>query len=138
MNQLSNFFIKYGINTLTNFDLYNVSKDIGIRIKIIMRDEIEKNIEFPIIFNYQSSENKGTHWCSFYNGFYFDSFGIPPIKELENVTKKYNKLQIQPFVTEICGILSIYFLYCLIIKKLTFEETINKMKKEMELFLENL
>ena len=68
-------------------------------------------------------------WCP--TGYYFDSFGIKPIKELESITLKYNDIQIQPFETEICGILSIYFLYLIKSFDMDFECVIEKMKKEV-------
>ena len=172
---LKSLFLQYGINSKTNFDIYDICKDLKLECFICMRDEIRppgmrdeirdfvpvatripesmSNERSPdsyesLIFNYQTTSEYGSHWCCFSNegystkggptGLYFDSFGIKPIKELESRTLKYNDTQIQPFETEICGILSIYFLYLVTTKndssankKLEFESIIEIMKKEV-------
>ena len=159
MTTLKSLFLKYGINSKTNFDIYDICEDLKLECFICMRDEVpltfgQMRNEIPTslecnsyehssyeynsyIFNYQTTNEYGSHWCCFSSGsteggrtgWYFDSFGIKPIKELESRTLKYNDIQIQPFETEICGILSIYFLYLL--KSNKFECVIEKMKKEV-------
>ena len=116
---LKSLFLKYGINSKTNFDIYDICKDLKLECFICMRDEIPEALG-TIIFNYQTTNEYGSHWCCFSNNLYFDSFGIKPIRELEARTLKYNDTQIQPFETEICGILSIYFLY--LVKSFEFED----------------
>ena len=161
MTTLKSLFLKYGINSKTNFDIYDICNDLKLECFICMGDEIRMRDEIaeamsnePIecnsyIFNYQTTSEYGSHWCCYAGptdrcfsnnlystegggptGLYFDSFGIKPIKELESRTLKYNDIQIQPFETEICGILSIYFLY-LVTTKISFEDIIEKMKKEV-------
>lgn len=113
------FLKTFGINTKTNFDLYDYSKFLNLEVEIIMNNEIEEvkdgSNKKNIIINIQNNNYKGTHWCCIYNKhFYFDSFGINPTKEVENYLNKdfiYNSLQVQPFETSICGILCLYVLY---------------------------
>jgi len=72
----------------------------------------------PIILNYQTATQKGTYWLLYYKKenqipIYFDSFGLPPIKEFENIidSLEYNEIQVQPFGSSICGQLCLYVLY---------------------------
>ena len=114
------FLKTFGIGTTTNFHLYRIAKMLGLDIKVLMRNELKEyiNNSTPIIFNYQTATQKGTHWLLYYKKenqipFYFDSFGLPPIKEFENIidSLEYNEIQVQPFGSRICGQLCLYVLY---------------------------
>jgi len=115
------FLKTFGIGTTTNFHLYRIAKMLGLDIKVLMRNELDEYLKLdtfrpevppiPIIFNYQTSTQNGTHWLLYWNGLYFDSFGLPPIKELEEKVKEYNEVQVQPFGSRICGQLCLYVLY---------------------------
>ena len=99
------FLAKYGINKTTNFDLLDIAKDLKIKVKILMRDEIThpKQMRDEVatsyecnsyIINLQTSKESGSHWVA-YSGrrpdsskdsgrlVYFDPYGIPPIKNLK-------------------------------------------------------
>jgi len=116
MTSLNDFLFKYGIDTTTNFDLKDIAKDLGIKIKVVMHDELK---EKPLkssnlnIINLDSSENKGSHWvCLYKNKYYFDPYGVLPIKEVQKIDGLlYNTLQIQPDDTKMCGQLCLYVLY---------------------------
>lgn len=76
-----------------------------------------------MIITYQTTDDKGIHWVSYcqstkgwksfhtfmtdHHGYYFDSYGIPPLKDLEKYVKEYNKIQIQDegilFIVHIIG-----------------------------------
>jgi hypothetical protein len=89
------FIDKYGTDKTTNFDLINWSKDLGFKIKYVMRDELaslqlfdlkkQKSTQY-IIMNLDSSSGKGTHHTAIYNNpdfkFFLSSFGDPPSTEV--------------------------------------------------------
>ena len=111
------FLKTFGINTKSNFDLYDYGDFLGLKdLVILMNDELDENLENKcIIVNIQNSDKNGNHWCCIYNKkYYFDSFGINPTKEVERFLDEnyvYNSLQVQPFNTNICGVLCLYVLY---------------------------
>ena len=112
---LITFLSRYGISKTTNFDLKDISYDLGLDISVIMRNEllgIKKNY---IIMNLQTKNQKGSHWVSISksDNIYFDPYGVLPTKEVLKVLPnvKYNEIQIQPEGTEMCGQLSLYVLY---------------------------
>jgi hypothetical protein len=113
------FLKTFGINTKTNFDLKDYATYLNLPIKVLMNDElykISKTKKMNIIINIQNSDKQGSHWVCFRNKFYFDSFGIRATKEVEDFLPKdyiYNKIQVQPNGTKICGVLCLYVLYCL-------------------------
>ena len=132
MTDLNNFLFKYGVDTTTNFDLKDIAKDLGIKIKVVMHDELK---EKPVIYiiNLDSSENKGSHWvCLYKNKYYFDPYGVLPIAAVQNLDGLlYNTLQIQPDNTKMCGQLCLYVLYNLE-KGEEFEDLVLRMYEEME------
>ena len=133
-DDLQNFLFKYGIDTTTNFDLKNIAKDLGMRIKVLMSDEFlkENTKKEMIILNLESSKERGTHWvCLFKNKYYFDPYGILPMKNLPCET--YNTLQIQPDNTKMCGQLCLYILYHLSkVGREKFEELILTTYQEIQ------
>ena len=112
---LLEFFCKYGINTTTNFDLMDIADDLELPLKVLMKDELkEKHIEkeIPLIINYQNSNQKGIHWVGYYLGNYFDSYGLPPLKQLEKHVVEYNKIDFQSNTDlTYCGQLTLYVLW---------------------------
>ena len=135
MYNIYNFLYEFGISSKTNFDLYDIARVLNLNIKVLMNnelDEISDNVN-NYILNYQDSNYKGSHWVALHLGtksYYFDSYGLRPT---ENVTKylnnrewDYNKIQVQPFDTNICGIMCIYFLYR-INKNKTFDQIIKEL-----------
>ena len=47
MYELKNFLDKYGQNTTTNFYLRDIAKDLGIKVSIIMSDELDQRSASP-------------------------------------------------------------------------------------------
>ena len=125
---LLEFLFKYGINKTTNFDLKDIADDLGINIKVLMRDELNNDnsltssnssetLENYIIMTLEPSKDKGSHCIALSkkHNIYFDPYGILPTKEVYSFLKegfKYNKIQLQTS-DELCGQLSLYVLYCL-------------------------
>ena len=111
---LLNFLSRYGISKTSNFDLKEMSDNLGLDIRIIMRNELVLIKEKMIIMNLQTRKEKGTHWVSISksDNIYFDPYGVLPTKEVFKVLPniKYNETQIQPDGTEMCGQLSLYVL----------------------------
>ena len=126
MNNLSltEFFKKYGKNTTNNFQLLHYAKQLKIpNFQILMRNEIKNaNMKLPvnIITNIHTSKENGIHWSCFHideknNKFWFDSYGIPPPKEIIDkfkspITASDFKLQ-ELGIDNFCGQISLYVLY---------------------------
>ena len=112
---LFNFLSIYGISKTTNFDLKDMSVDLGLDIKIIMRNEFLLIKKKNIIMNLQTTKEKGSHWVSISKSKekYFDPYEVLPTKEVFKVLPniKYNETQVQPEGIEMCGQLSLYVLY---------------------------
>ena len=136
---LNNFLFKYGVDTTTNFDLKDIAKDLGIKVKVVMHDELKdlNKSQKNLVINLDSSENKGSHWVCLYlgldkNKYYFDPYGVLPIAAVQNLDGLlYNTLQIQPDDTKMCGQLCLYVLYNLE-KGEEFEDLMLSMYEEME------
>ena len=117
------------MDTLSNFDIIDYVKKLKIKYfrGCLMRDELGKKIKTNEcgIVNLQNSDEKGSHWCSYYKHgkekFYFDSYGLDPPNEVLKYLKPsknssplvISTYQIQQFGSVICGQLSIYVLFML-------------------------
>ena len=118
-----------GTNTTNNIELLNWGKRLGIQnLQVLMIDEIKNcNMTLPIniIVNIETSKDQGAHWSCFHhskstavydsiNKCYFDSYGLPPQKEIIKKFKSpiiVNDFIIQDFNTKICGQFCLYVLY---------------------------
>jgi len=88
-----------------------------------MRDELSNldavtNNDECFIMNIDQSNSSGTHWVAVNivrgTTYYFDSFGLPPTKEIKGYCKEprfYNSFMFQKPNEVICGHLCLYFLY---------------------------
>lgn len=118
------------IKPMTNFDIIELCKILKIKNfkGVYMRNELNgKGAEgaspvgpaWSLILNLDDSNGNGTHWtCLFVKGkssYYFDSFGLPPPKEVINYcpnnNRYYNTFKIQKPEEVICGHYCIYVLY---------------------------
>ena len=108
---------------MSNFDLLEWCKYLKIPIKnVLSRDETvpHKHKLSLFIYNLEPSYMNGSHWVATYvkdrviN--YFDSFGMPPFREIVNHAKEWNltllhqNRQIQNLYTTTCGYFCLYFL----------------------------
>ena len=135
-------FIKYGINSTSNFQLKDILKELNINGKVLMRDELNKiksTKKNNIIMNLETTKDNGSHWVCIYksciNNYYFDPYGILPTKEVYNYLSQpfhYNKIQIQQEGMECCGQLCAYVLYKLNTSNDSFDDLILNMKKEID------
>jgi hypothetical protein len=84
-----------------------------------MRDTLPSSINATEcgIVNLDSSKNSGTHWVAYWNGprisIYFDSFGLPPPKEVASYlqpTRLQQTSQLQELSQVICGHLCVVVL----------------------------
>jgi len=96
----------------------------NINAKVICRDELPNYFKLPIglIANTDPCSKPGQHWVGIFidqkkNGYYFDSFGFPPIHEdfvnfLNKHSKKwnYNSKRIQSLDSDTCGQICLIFL----------------------------
>ena len=124
--------LKYGRNSLTNFDIYDIVKELSIPHfrGVYMKDTIPtKPMKHECgILNFNTSNQSGSHWVCWYvsnissNRIYFDSFGCITPDELQRYLKskreykndilciQRNTDQIQQPSTQICGQLCLYVL----------------------------
>ena len=108
---------------MSNFDLLEWCKYLKIPIKnVLSRDEtVPHNHTLSLfIYNFEPSYMSGSHWVATYvkdrviN--YFESFGMPPFREIVNHAKERNltllhqNQQIQNLYTTTCGYFCLYFL----------------------------
>lgn len=117
-------------------------------------DKLPTRINLPalMIVNLSRNTEIGTHWVSIYidnfsNGYYFDSFGIPPrnkfiIHYLEIHVEKfyYNIIQLQHISSVKCGKYCCVFAIS-VLKYRTIDNFINKFSKNLfinELVIENM
>ena len=124
------------IQPLSNFDIIRICKKLKIsNFKgCFMRDEIgnlgvasdASSNDECFVMNLDDSNSSGTHWTavniadapdtSGVSGttYYFDSFGLPPTKEIQEYCKEprfYNSFVFQKPNEVICGQMCLYFLY---------------------------
>ena len=129
---MDKFIKKYGRNSLTNFDIYDIVKELSIPHfrGVFMRDTLPKAPRKHEcgIMNFNTSEQSGSHWVCWYvsnagsNRIYFDSFGCITPYELQRYLKskreykdnilciQRNTDQVQQPITQICGQLCLYVL----------------------------
>ena len=71
------------------------------------------------IINTDNQYGKGYHWVLLFNCkadkiIYFDSFGVPPLKEIETLMRNsgkdgvYNTYRVQHLDSKLCGVFCIY------------------------------
>jgi len=117
----------YNTELIAYLNKYNNKNDY-IFTGVIMKDEI-KNINVSekmfMIINFDTTRQIGTHWVAVVkngkNVNYFDSYGLIPLKEVQNKFKKYNlyynDTAIQKNDSNICGQLCLAFIEHLINNK---------------------
>ena len=147
IDSFSDFTKLYGTNTTTNFELMKWSKDLGMpKVYVLMKNELDdlerlkqKLKTLYIICNYQTTDEVGIHWTCMYRtkdiSFYFDSFGIVPLKEandfLNTKERYYNSFKIQKSNTKYCGQLCLWILFQLHLGK-DFIDIILSLKNELQ------
>ena len=102
--------------TLSNVEIENYAKMLNIRCfrGCQMRDELKNlkiyNIECRVL-NLNLSNESGSHWTCWFkinrDKYYFDSFGLPPPKELVDYLGSpilYSTFQLQGMNDQNCGI----------------------------------
>ena len=102
--------------SLSNYELVDYIKQLKIKNfrGIFMRDNLpkKKRINECGIVNLDDSFSNGTHWVCYYNGYYFDSYGLsPPLEIIDYLgfNLEHNIYQIQKS-GKIFGHLCLYFL----------------------------
>lgn len=128
--------MKLGITTTQ--DLYNLSKILKLKIKVLSKDQIYNLKNGNYIINLNNSYEPGSHWVALIksqNGilYYWDSYGIPPLIEILKInTNKiyYNKYNIQDIKDQNCGFYCLFFLYHMKLYN-------NDYKKCLDIFVNN-
>ena len=109
-------------NTLSNFDINNILKHLGVEIiGIYAKDRLPAELKKGFyIINLNNHNEEGSHWTAFYYNspnysIYFDAFGFPAPTIIENRIKPYifNDRDIQAFNSTACGYFCIAFIYYL-------------------------
>lgn len=103
-------------------------------------DSIKVPSKFPaaLVVNLDRSDQPGSHWTAIYvkspsTAYYFDSFGLAPIAEIDNFLKRYvhctsNTCLIQSFDSSVCGHYCIFFIY-FCCRGFSYERIISILKK---------
>jgi len=100
---------------MTSEEISHLLKDEINFMGCFMRNERCLPRHGIFILNLDNVENIGTHWtCVFVDkGLYYDSFGMPPPKELNYIKiQSYNIIQHQQITSGLCG------LYCIFVIKM--------------------
>jgi len=126
------------IHPLSNYDIEDYFKLVGIKGKVYSKDQIPKKIGVNTcyIINLDDSGNEGTHWILLMNKksektiLYFDSFGVsyPPKKILEMTNNKViicNNKKIQDINSVLCGYYCLKFALECLLKDKKYIEVIN-------------
>lgn len=109
------------MNELSNYEIMDLIKHNELDHYfggVYSKDKLEelKPTKFYIINLQNSNSGGGTHWTAFYysklRSIYFDSYGFPPPKEVENKIGSYifNDSDIQDFNSSACGFYALYFI----------------------------
>lgn len=111
-------------NGLSNIDIQGLCKKLKIKLnEICMKDElrIEDMYNGGYIINLANHNQSGTHWVCFQKIdntiYYCDSYGVvAPQNQVDlfaNLSYKlyYNKVQVQDFSSNFCGLFCVLFLY---------------------------
>jgi hypothetical protein len=134
---IKEFSDRYGTDTTTNFDLLQIAKQLKIpNFHIKMKDEIKtlrkiKKRPLYCVANYHLSSQNGVHWICFYidkdKSYYFDSYGIVPLKEVKELLKGgvYSTFQIQQTNQKFCGQICMWILFQLSIGKDFFQTVLD-------------
>jgi hypothetical protein len=107
---------------------------------ILMKDQIKnlpQNKKLFCIVNYDTSEKSGSHWVAIVKDnnivFYFDSYGIYPLKEVKQryPNKKiiYNDYAVQKINSNICGHLCIAFIEHIVVKQKSYYDFLTECDK---------
>ena len=105
------------INRTSDFELYNLCNQLGIKNVIICRKlELKKYLKNKIINNFiinLDDIHNGSHWVSYYRpkNLYFDSYAQIPPNELKNAKCANTYKQIESIDAEDCGQLCCLWLH---------------------------
>ncbi len=112
---LKNLYKKININSIitsgetSRLELELLAKKLDIPVEINWLKDYDENNKGPQILNMGNPKLSGTHWVATYNGKYFDSFGLPPPPQLQNL--EWIPFQIQSIRSAHCGQYAMLWLY---------------------------
>jgi len=110
---------------MDTLDLNKMLKHNKIFLGTFPCDMLPKNVQYPlgIIVNTDTSTQPGSHWVAIFinskgHGYYFDSFGLPPLQTAikhflnKNCIKGwcYNTFTLQDVTSDTCGIYAALYL----------------------------
>ena len=110
---------------MDTYQIYSILKqELGNDfIGVFARDKIPTDLppKFGMVVNTHPAHKPGEHWVAIYVenniGEYFDSYGLPPPLDLEQVLDQvchnftFNPHQLQDYLSFVCGEYCIYYLY---------------------------
>ena len=123
--------VKLPLHTLTSADVTYLANKLKISsfVGCFMKDQLKARpgkVESGIL-NLENSSEDGSHWVAWYKNandrYYFDSYGMPPPKELLNYLKTTNEIrqkskvvkqssvEVQQDTSYECGALCLYVLF---------------------------
>ena len=133
------------IEYLKRYDSKNSYKFMGV----IMKDQVKKLKKCKKCFyivNYDESTQSGSHWVGVVkngtNVYFFGSYGISPLKEIQDRYVKaniyYNDKAVQETGSSICGHLVLNFIEHMIEEKKTFKDFIVEALKHSNRYKNNV
>ena len=105
--------VKIPVKAMSQFDLINYGRQLNIpNLKIVDLKFNDYNNKDNYIIFINKDGNIG-HWVAFSKGYYFDSCGLIPTKNVFPHVKFYNNQRIQGISPQnvLCGHYCLYFLY---------------------------
>ena len=158
MKTWKEFKQRFGEDTTTNIQLMQMAKLVIMpNFHYAMRDEMflllkdkrslqEQKKPFclaeskmlNVMTNIHTSKEKGVHhscfYCSDSENYFFDSYGLPPTKELEKFLGEgiSSTFKIQEEGTKCCGQMSLYVLYRVTTADAKFIDIVLSLKNECE------
>lgn len=89
---------------MSNFEISKYFEDEPNFGGVLANDQLQHPWPDKVyILNLQNIDQAGSHWVTFYNGYYWDSYGMPPTKHVAQYTRWWNKNQYQSLAQNSCG-----------------------------------
>jgi len=101
------------LRSTSNFELaayFADKKQSRIRFGGVFSNDELKNPKrnHLYILNLENASEGGSHWVLLCNGWYFDSYAVPPTKAIAPFVKTWNREQLQTLESEACGFFCLY------------------------------
>jgi hypothetical protein len=97
------------LDSISSLDIEKYYKGVKEFGGVVANDEFKNpNKNKVYIINLENSDESGSHWVLFSNGFYCDPYGAVPTQQVAKWTTKYNTEDYQGYASEACGWFCMY------------------------------